>query len=324
MSKNRNRPPVKVFNKAAAPQQQETDTQHFPLPAGSSFNPSSAHVGSGNAKTVVPNPAVQRTPPPPAAPLPQGEVDPDLIAVTLPSNFEPYAFKTLHVRAIKAKHQAKFHAAARRKSLHMLVETISSLLDGVSAFDLTVPDFRWLLYYLRKTNYVKVPLIITAWCSAEEHLLDIQSGKKQAETLKNLGSLNQSTLEEKALDVETLHDWISKDEYLSVTDLGWQTMRDAVEALAFEEDAGDEGAEDTVWLAEMASFLSKTDASGNVLSLKDRMKIVEELSPDDVSSLQKYAIWAGDYGVSEFIKLSCKDCGADIVERFHLSASSFL
>jgi hypothetical protein len=259
----------------------------------------------------------------PATPKTNVEQNPELVAVELPSNYLPYSFKSIATLPIKGKHQAKFSAAGRRESLRLLVETISSLIEGASAFDLTTPDFRWLLYYLRRVNYVRVPLTITVHCTNEQHLLDVQDGKKHPSTLANLGTLNKSSFTETAID-EELVKVAREDEALQGFSLGFQTMHDTVAIVEMAEELEkDESLEDQLYLAEMASFLTRVDESGNIISIQDRMKVVEEMTPDETAALQKYAIVANDYGVSEFIKLPCMGCGAEIVEKFHFSASMF-
>ncbi len=261
----------------------------------------------------------------PVAAKPVEEQDPNLTPIDLPSNFHPYEFTKLYVRPIKGIHQSKFTASARKKSLRILVETISSLIEGASAFDLTTQDFRWLLYYLRKTNYVRVPLMITAFCSDEQHLLDVQEGRKPGETLKNIGSLNQSMFTETALDVDTLKQLVAGDEYLSKTSLGFQTVGEAAEIIEMEADGEDDDEIDgKLWLAQLASFLGKKTVDGEPITLRKRMEVVENLGPDEIASLQKYVIWAADYGVSETIRMKCKECDAEILETFQISASMFL
>ena len=99
-------------------------------------------------------------------------------------------------------------------------------------------------------------------------------------------------------------------------------MRDLDEIVERSDSTG-EDIGDWMWLAEMASFVKK-DQGGQTLTLQQRIDYVAQLSPEETTSLAKYAQLSGDYGVSEFIRMRCKECGAEILEPFQLSARNFL
>lgn len=257
-------------------------------------------------------------PPKPTAATPQAahQQDPGYTRVDLPSNYVPYTFKDLYVGVIKGVHQAKFAKAHKLRSPRLVVETVNSLLRGASAFDLTPSDFRWLMYYLRKMNYVKVPLTITAHCSNEDHLLKVASGQLPMSSLENIGTLTSSILEEKPIDMEKVKAAAENPE-LSTFRLGYPTMKDTMTAV-------DKDDEEFTWLAELAMCLASSDDTGKPTPLELRVKTVAEMAPEQTEALSIYADAASDYGISETIRMRCKECGAEILEDFQPSAHMFL
>ncbi len=263
-----------------------------------------------------------------AAPKPEVERDPELTTIDLPSGFVPYTWKALSVKPLKGIHQAKFNAAARLQSTRALVEAISTLLPSdIRAEDLTTSDFRWLIYYLRVHNYATTPVQITAICRDPDHLQKVHDKELPEASLRNIGSLNASLIEETPLDIEALEENIKSEPCLveSGIELGFATMADTLKVLDLIENEKDSiRSEELQFIGEMAAFLKRTDANGQVIPLEERMKVVEGLSADVVRALDKYTHWAADYGVSEIVRMRCKECGAEIREVFRISAHMFL
>lgn len=260
---------------------------------------------------------------------PAVELDPELTEVVLPSNFHPYTFKTLAVRTMKGIHQAKLAQAAKKESATMVAQVISSLLHGASAFDLTYQDFRWVMQYIRQQSFLKTPLKAIGICTNLEHMQRVRDGKVKKETLQNVTLIDKTVLQEKGLDVDTLELWVSEHPEMQRFGLGFQTVRDNLLMLdRAAEIKSEDDAEEYVWLAQRASFLRgyKVDEQGNTVptTLDDRIKVVGEMSPDEVAALTEYIELACDYGVAESIKTKCTECGADIETDVSLSVHSFL
>lgn len=286
---NKEDPPVRVEIPSA------THTEHRPLP---------------QRESASPNP-IQ---PSPRAP----EVPPDFVQVELPSNFVPYAFKTLHLGRIKGIHQAKLARANKEQSSRIVVECISSLLKGASAFDLTPSDFRWLLYKLLKENYVKSPRMVTAYCSDPNHVEKVATGEMPPQTLQNIGSLNHSLLNETAYDPTKVQQLIDSNEHLRNMKLGYATMKETLEAVEKDDD-------EFSWLAELAMCLSPYQEDGKPpLTLEQRVELVGNKEPEELEALAQYAEATSNYGVEEIIRMRCTGCGAEILEPFQPSAHMFL
>lgn len=286
-----------------------SDDIFLPFPKNAGATPTSSVLpGASQARaTVAQTPATPQSP---------HEQSPEYTRLELPSNYVPYTFKDVYAGTIRGIHQAKFAKAHKLRQARLVVETVNSLMRGASAFDLTPSDFRWLMYYLRKTNYVKTPLLVTAFCTNETHLSAVAEGRLQPSTLENAGTLNSSMLEEKALDVNRLAERAENPALIDLR-LGFPTMQDTL--LAVEKDD-----EEFTWLAELAMCLASTDREGKSISLEDRVKIVAQMSPDQTEALAAYAEAASDYGISETIRMRCKECGAEILETFQPSAHMFL
>lgn len=246
-----------------------------------------------------------------------GEEDPNLDPIELPSEFAPYTFKQIYARPIRAKHQAKFAVAAERKNLRMVVETIGSLIEGCSAYDLTAADFKWLMYYLRRVNYVKVPLTVTMFCSNPKHIEQVAKEEVDGRSLENLTTLDRSVLEERALDMNAVNAVVDASPFLQTLRLGFPMMSDTVEAAESDDPEFE-------WLAELAMGLAQTKDDGTPWTLQERVEHIGSFAPEEVEELAKYVEAASDYGVSEKLRMKCKGCGAEMLEDFQPSASMFL
>lgn len=265
---------------------------------------------------VVHTERIQRPQTIPANPEPA--TSPDFVPLELPSNFIPYSFKTLHLGRIKGIHQAKIARAGKHQSTRMVVEAVDSLLQGASAFDLTPSDFRWLLYRLLKENYVKSPRLITAFCSNPDHVEKVANGEMSPQTLQNIGSLNNSLLNEYAFDYSKIEKLLAENEYLQQMKLGYATMRETLEAVEKDD-------EEFQWLAELAMCLAPQQTEGQPpLNLAQRVELVGTFDPDQTEALAQYAELTSDYGIEEVIRMRCVECGAEILEPFQPSASMFL
>lgn len=278
-----------------------------PLPQAPSVQP----VGK-------PEPAQPTTLP---QPTPKGvaETNPEYHSVVLPSNFFFYPWKELGAKLVRGVHQAKFNAAASNNSLRTLVEAVSSLISQ-SAYDLTVKDFTWLMYWLRKNSYTKTTMQHVAVCSNPQHLQDVDDGKKDARSLETIAFIRESTLKETAFDPKSLEN-LPFEEDLAGLQLGPPRMCDIVELV---EAIDRPDFEEFSYLAELASCLGNLDAQGRLMSLSDRVRLVSDFSPDQTSALREYLKVIENYGVQEELSVKCEGCGAEIRTSVTISASSFL
>lgn len=259
------------------------------------------------------------------APLPSVERDPDYTSVELPSQFHFYNFKELAIGSIRVKHQAKFARAAKEQSTRITVETISSLLgDGISAMDLTIPDFFWVMYWLRMNNFSKSPLTHRAVCRDTEHNAAVERGEKKKDSLVTLDIVSKSKIKETFLDVAAitafqntadLHEFLKGGYTLSAP-----LIRDTIEL----EDkwADREDFQEIEFMADAASCIRSTN--GELVSLEKRIEFVGNLTPDALNTLNEFRVLVQTYGVEEKISTKCKDCNAVIENEISITAFDFL
>lgn len=253
------------------------------------------------------------------------ETDPNMISVELPSGFYFYPFKELSVAPIRIKHQAKFARANRERSTRITVECITSLLgDGISAMDLTIPDFYWLLYWLRLNNYSKSPLTHRAQCTDPQHVLDVAEGRKDRASLFTISIVNQTNLKEKFLDQDAVSKFLATADVEEFESAGYvlssPRMRDTVEVE--EKWVNRDDFDELEYVADAAACLMARD--GTHVSLEDRVAFLNELSPDAMATLTKFRGLVQNYGVEESLTTKCKDCNAVIETEISITAFDFL
>lgn len=258
------------------------------------------------------------TPPAPTVKT-ASEVSPEFFPVTPPSLFYFYPFKDMALKHIRGVHQAKFNAAASRESLRLTVDAMSSLMNQ-SAYDLTIPDFYWCLYWERRNSYLKTPLTVSSRCRNKDHLLQVASGAVSEKTLHTVTILNSTLLKERPLDLEKMAAYVPPPELEGIP-LYTTTMRDMVD-ISEQQDRPDW--EEYSWLSDFASLLGHTDANGVRLPIDQRIEIVKDYSVDQMEALRAYSQIVNDYGVDERIVTSCDHCKARIESEVSISAAMFL
>lgn len=117
---------------------------------------------------------VHETQPVPTAPekaiLRQKQIDGRFIPMTdLPSQFRFYEFDILHVRRFNLNDLNRLHVARQSKSMRVLIDTIDNCIDQ-SAYDLTVGDFFFLLFWFRFNSFKKTKLSIRTMCTDKTHM----------------------------------------------------------------------------------------------------------------------------------------------------------
>lgn len=259
---------------------------------------------------------------------PSVETDPDFHSLSLPSNFIFYDFTSLSAGNVRGRHQAKFSAAAKNSSTRMVVETISSLLgDNISAAQLTIPDFYFVMYQLRLNCMGSVPLMVRTNCSNPDHVLAVADGKKDRKTLTSEMLVNKSTLKETYLEQSEVDEFLSRPEVLELKELGLELdaprMADSIE---LEENWFDKpGYDEVEFLADLAgSIKGCPDIHPTPLTFNKRVDIVGNLSPKHIAVLRSWQSITQSYGVEETVTTTCKECGADIETEVSVSAHSFL
>jgi hypothetical protein len=332
-----------------APTLETVSTSNFAFPSGQQARKRSKVSVTMQPQAAVPpmpaapsqptsHPQQDPTPPPTGAsllktveallvstPINTAESNASYYPLELPSHFVFYPFKALSATSIKGKHQAKFSSAAKRKDTRLTVEAITSLLgDRVSAADLTVPDFFYVMYWLRLNGASNAPMKIRAPCSHPDHVLAVAEGRKSVDTLYTVDIINSTKLDQSELEASKVQEFLERPDVQLLRDSGYNLtaprMQDSIE---LEEKWVDKPEYDEVeFLAELAGSISALD--GTILSLEDRIKAVGEFELPLLALLKDWQEIVQSYGVEESVSLKCKECGANIETEISISASDFL
>lgn len=270
-----------------------------------------------------PNPSVSavRSPATPTA----AQRDAGYYPLELLSGFVFYPFKTLSVTQVRGKHQAKFAMAHKRGETRLSVDAVTALLgDGVNAADLTVPDFFFTMYWLRLHCAGSAPLKVRGMCSAPEHVLAVAEKRKPSETLVTVDIVNHTRLKESVLDPKAVEEFLQRPEVAALTDLGYRlTAPRMADSIELEEKWQDKDSfAEVEFLADFASSIVPLD--GRPATLEERIHAVGEMDSDMISLLRDWQEVIQSYGVEEFVKFKCKECGAEIEAEVSVSASDFL
>jgi len=282
--------------------------------------------------------------------------DAEYTAVALPSNFGFYSFKDLYVRPFSVRHLAKLQKAHRESSLLPVVEAVSSVIytsDPLYAgrpmgFELTLPDFYFVLYWLRLNSFTKSNYVHNTVCADEKHrqrvidfksldqyAKEVQAGRMSVEAFEQIKasalpeeSLNISQIvtatDVKVNHLETMPDpeiYRFEDEDRLV--FRPPTMKDTLEFAEHPKMADANEREEFSYLAQIAVHVGHRDPS-IALSLDQRIGIIENLTPDQAQLVAAYEKQVRSYGVEEKVRVQCKECGAARVSKLTLAAHSFL
>lgn len=279
--------------------------------------------------------------------------DAESMSLDLPSRFSYYAFKDFYAQPFRTKHIAKLQKAHREQSLLPVVEAVASVCFTSDprfagepiAFDLSLPDFFFVLYWLRLNSFTKSNYVHTTKCDNAEHIKRVEYMLNMEEIVQQFAN-NKITEEEFArikaqavpaasLDIsqivtntdlrinelETLPDpEIYHFSETSQMYLRPPTMRDVIEFAEAPEMADPETRAEYIFLGGLASHIQHQEIR---LSLADRIKIVGEAAADDIALIKGFEKALGDYGVEEKIKVQCKECGATRGTKLSIAAHSF-
>lgn len=258
---------------------------------------------------------------------PVEQTNPKFLQADLPSNFYFYEFQSLSVGPVLGFHQAKFSRAAKEKRTRYMVDAISTLLpDDISAWELTIPDFYWLLYWIRMTYYTKVQLVHTAVCTSPAHIKRIQKGELPKESLVSVHTLSKSILKENVFDPKPLEEFLQTAD-LEFLDNSPFTLAPSciADIIDIEENLlSHENYPEIEYLVDYAGYLQNRDPSTPKLGMQERCKFVETLSTEDLSTIEQFRSLVSAYGVEESIRFTCPECRAESETKISISAHSFL
>ncbi len=248
--------------------------------------------------------------------------EPVALSVALPSKFAFYEFKDLFVHPIRAFHLAKFARAHAERSMRITAEVVSSLLTTTDpryqgkplAHMLTLPDFYFVLYFLRMNNYNKTQFTHTDWCNNPEHVKKVTSGELDRSTLRITEHVTSSKLHNRELEEIPVPD----ETIMKGIKLRPCTVQDSIEWL----EHPDIDQPEVQFLGELAMHIDGTGLADP--SFRGRMELVQNLEPDQIQLINDYNKAMMQYGIEEKIKIRCKECGASMETTVNIDAHSFL
>jgi hypothetical protein len=257
--------------------------------------------------------------------------DPEGVSLTLPSKFAYYAFKDVYVKPFKGKHLSKLSRAHAEGSLQQLVEAVSSVLStttpgvGPLGFELTLPDFTYVLYWLRQNSYTKSSFIHKTQCNNPAHIAQVREGKLAPETLQIAEIIRKGDLT--VVELDQLPD---PDYFKFPADVPFYftppTMRTAIE-FAESPRMQAEDHEEFEYLAQLGSFIQRTSFLTDpqtYWTVDQRAQAMEEAEGGEIQLIKEFEEALKGYGVEEKINVTCKVCGASRMTKVVLDAHSFL
>lgn len=247
-------------------------------------------------------------------------------SVMLPSRFGFYGFQDLYIVPFKNAHLAKLSRAHADSNLQPIVEVVSTVIytstPGYSnlAFHLTMPDFFFVLYWLRQNSFTKTSYVHKDYCENAAHMARVEVGELEADSLKMTQIINNSTVKTLELEYAPDPEIFNFGEGHALR-FSPPTMRDVLEFLDSPLMADANTRTEFSYLAQQAAH---TQGSDQYLSLEERLSFVEELDLEQVQLLKQYELIMKSYGVQENVKMTCKVCGASKDSSLSLDASTFL
>lgn len=289
------------------------------------FKPGTPAHGPGVVKPMVGTPELPKThtspyvtmQPAPDMPPSQPVAEATALSVALPSKFAFYEFKDLFVSAPKAYHLAKFAKAHAEQSFRITAEAISSLLTTTNpnyqgkslAHYLTIPDFYFVLYFIRINNYNKTQFTHRTRCNNLQHIQDVRAGKLPEESLIIEELVTGSSLENRELTEIPVPD----ENVLAGVKLTPVTVQSTIEWLEHPQMNDPE----MMFLGQLAVNLA-----GN--NFESKLELAKTLTPDQVQAIRDYDTAMMEYGIKERITVRCKGCGASMETTVLIDAHSFL
>jgi len=252
--------------------------------------------------------------------------DAEGLSLALPSRFAFYSFKDLYIVPFKAKHLAKLQAAHSQRSMLPVIEAVSSVIYSTEynkpglAFELTLPDFYFVLYWLRLNSFTKSNFTHETKCNNPEHHAKVEQGLLPKESLEIRQIIRNTEL--KTVELEHIPDpEIFKFSETSPFMFNPPRMSDVME---FVENPKMKNAALRDEFAFMAQLATHIQGKHKYLNLEERISFFEEASGDVVQQVQEYESLIENYGVQETIQVTCKECGHQRVTKLTLDAWSFL
>lgn len=283
--------------------------------------------------------------------------DGEYASLALPSRFGFYAFKDLYVKPLLTRHIAKLRRAHNEKTMLPAIEAISEVVyttdpdyqGRAMGFELTLPDFLYVLYWLRMNSFTKSNFVHRTVCENEAHIAAVENwleandlieiSKKRALTEAETTRWNELQDLPKAEDKTLKIAEVVRNSHIHVQELAKvpdpqdfcfpdaptlfmrpPIMRDLVEMAEAPQMRDPSQVEEYSMLFELASHFQD---SQTYLTLEQRSEIAGATSPDQMKMIEEFQQLVAEYGVNETINVTCKHCQATRPSKINLGVHSF-
>ncbi len=187
-----------------------------------------------------------------------------------------------------------------------------------SAYDLTLGDFYWLMYWQYVNSYKRLPKTVTWTCTNEEHMNRVGSGELAPDSLENVSEVKGSNLIEKKLDADAVNAFAQRffDTWGLYLDL--PRVSDLVET-------EDEKDPDADWYSKYTSVISREHYGAQHKRRRDYLRgwFKQHPDPDVLSDFEDW-IDLTDHGVEERVKVTCQGCGVETQVDLRVTPLMFL
>lgn len=235
----------------------------------------------------------------------------------LPSKCLVYAEKSVAVRPFQIPEINKIHRAVVEKTIRHEIDAVSACLS-MNAYQLTLGDFYWLMYWEYVNSYKKTPKTVTWRCSNEAHMDAVTNLELTPDTLTNVSEVKNSHLKEEPLDVEKVNAFAENfyNQYGLYLDL--PRVSDLVET-------EDETNTDNEWYNKYAALISREHYGARTAQRREYLRgwFKAHNAPDVLNDFEDWAELV-QHGVKEMITVTCKECGAEEKVELLVTPLSFL
>ena len=234
--------------------------------------------------------------------------DSNLVEVgELPSKYLPYKFDKINIRGFLLPEIRLIAKAHAQKDIYYVIKAVDSVIDQ-DVNILTIPDFYYLLYWLRIESYPKTPMYLP-WTCDNDVPLEVNGKKVEGETQK-CGFENLSQLTQTALSIDYLDKCPGFDKLPRGLDFPRVSVMPSIDYK--EADDPDRLLLEVIkWVAEG----EKIDDKIRVLEAQTSMELYEEALRINESM---------HYGVHEGAKVVCDSCAIERYYRIAINAATFL
>lgn len=251
------------------------------------------------------------------------------IGTELPSRLSFYGFDNLGVRHFGILEHIKLRRSVTEENLRHQVDALSACQDH-SAYDLTVGDFQFLMYWHRINDFKRTPYTVEWLCNEPDHvehttedyakrfqrhqetadLSEIEAkpwaAPLEADTLTNVHVLQRTNMDVVMLDSAACEQFMADFEANYGFKLFPPMMRDVVSALE-EEGIGQD-------LAAYNRYAGLLNPHVHGASLAERRHALVDYSIrnpglDIVADFERW-VSLSDHGVKEAVEVVCKECGS--------------